>query len=273
MLKTSFASALKVLVSTVVCMHGVVALATWDRDDTVELKDEILTKYSNSSLRLQAKTYYVRGQIWIGGPGNGNTLQGQYCIPFPAAPGAIHLAGAQPVSGNGAYIDRIPTRIVHGVIVGDKDADTAWLGDHTKEIRPWSELPSDDPWKNRFAQADTDDLCWVEFPANASMTFDYQTTLSHAYADFSSVSQRNWPTATYNGIPLHYAEAVLSQRQDDYRWTWAIADAADPSLWTQETSGVGGSQLPTELNYLGNLDWTSDFTWGLTFHGWDANCA
>lgn len=248
-----------------VCL-GAMSNATWSTDDTQELKNELASIYGSSTGRLQAKTYYVRGQIKIGDTGGGFNQYRQYIMGFPSGTGPVYIQGHTLSEGSAAPIDRLQTRIVHGVIVGDDDAGKS---DENKEIKPYSVLPAGDPWKDRFIRANTSKLYWIEFPAGEGARFQPQVG-SHTYLTFDIFSKKNWPTATYRGIPLHYAEAIADSNNDFYRWTWAQPDTA--TCWFQQNTGTSGTPVPTDLSYLESVDWTNDYTWGLTFHGWDANC-
>jgi len=144
----------------------------------------------------------------------------------------VYIQGYTLFEGSAAPIERLQTRIVHGVVVGDKDQDAAWLSSHEPEIKPWSALPSSDPWRNRFIRANTSKLYWIEFPSGEGTRF-LKETASHKYLSFDIYSKKNWPTLTYKGIPLHYAEAIADSNNDYYRWTWAKPDTA--TCWFQQT--------------------------------------
>lgn len=258
-----------------VCLSAVcvtVAQADWGRDDTALLASDIKKVFSGELTRLPIKTYYVRGQIRMGQSGGDDSSSGIYHVPFTPYSGPLTLKGAlekDQVTGQSFSIPaRLQTRIVHGAVVGDTG--------HENEIH--SGVPTGDPWYSRFPNASS--VCWIEFDEGGSgqvkdrTTYDPENIGPHKFDDFNPDDNRNWPTVTYKGIPLHIAEAVLGHVPDfpDYRWT--RVDSGTQTLWEQSTeSPYGGTQTYPGLFNVPSHNHSNDWTWGLTFHDWDANCA
>lgn len=215
----------------------------WDVDHTRalarEIRDSIDTDGAN---QIAGYTFYARGQIRIvKGPGLGGGLckvtpdpdssnfdaeflgngsaSGTVTIETPKA--SINIWGNSDPS---PQLSEVRTRIVHGVVLG------------CAEISSYDDIPSNDPWKSRFPVGIHDRIRWVEFPSN-DLKWRYKNPLQTSSSppenisvkedSFGTTDLKNFPTATFNGHPLRFAEACLggNSLDENYRWIRALPPA------------------------------------------------
>lgn len=253
------------------------SFADWGRDDTALLAQHItecLSQTPGHRTQLEPITYYVRGQIRIGLSGENKVSQSLYFVPFQGS-GALTIKGADPVANsvNGPQYSipaRLQTRIVHGVVVGGDEVHSG--------------VPTDDDWYARFPAGVA--VCWIEFNEGSSNAVRARTRYDsvgswasdpakpHKYLELPIHEQKHWPTVTYQGIPLKYAEPVRGTIQDFPEYRWTRVDSGSQTSWEQSTvSPYVGTQEYPGLFGVPSHSHTNDWTWGITFHDWDADCA
>lgn len=277
------------------------SFADWGRDDTALLAKHIKECLAGTRTTLEPITYYVRGQIRVGKPDSNspiNASKSLYFVPWPDGTGALTIKGADPIANSSTGTQysipaRLRTRIVHGVAVGgtstrhsvpwDLSSETEGSPiDCTSEIH--SGVPTDDPWHGRFPSSVQ--ICWVQFNEGSPGTgqersrydslgsWAFDPIKAHKYLDFSTALPRHWPTVTYQGVPLKYAEPVRGTNPDDPTYRWTRVDGGTQTLWEQSTiSPYTGTQSYPGLFNVPSGNHENDWTWGITFHDWDADCA
>ena len=176
------------------CTVGVVFAQT--TDDTADLRNHILAVSNGTMTTLEARTYYVRGKVTIDVNDFNNLRTNNKTLKI--------IGSITTGSGGG---DR--TRIVHGQGFFEN------VGGTTKKWRTWSELGTDDPWKNRFSATDVvvgfdppnnkvrDVMRWVDIDEYTSAsTFFTEWNPTEKDVSYGPNSPKNAVCVTIQGLPL-----------------------------------------------------------------------
>jgi|GEM_PF-6796549 len=156
------------LASTILCgwiASTAYADINWQRDDTAKLNTHIQEIFAGTRTRLDAGTYWVRGQIRIfpAAAASSSADLRLYNIPRPTA---LNENSVRMTKIWGALPDAtgLPTtRIVHGVVAHGSDRVEDGVS-RTKDWKDYAQLPVDDPWKLRFPASSQSLIKWLDIP-------------------------------------------------------------------------------------------------------------